>query len=110
MLSFNEALFNLNNFVIKFEFLGRILNRFAKDTGVIDEILPSTAFELQLVFQLIQFYLFIWTFNFIIDDVKCIWYFNCGFNCFVAFNNPSDNLNDLSFYWSMDLHKISKRY
>ncbi|CAG2117150.1 unnamed protein product, partial [Medioppia subpectinata] len=29
--------------------IGRILNRFTKDLGIIDEMLPSTSFDLNLV-------------------------------------------------------------
>ncbi|CAG2108689.1 unnamed protein product, partial [Medioppia subpectinata] len=29
--------------------IGRILNRFTKDTGIVDELLPSTAFDLQML-------------------------------------------------------------
>ena len=29
--------------------VGRILNRFSRDLGIIDEVLPATAFDLNLV-------------------------------------------------------------
>ncbi|CAG2102854.1 unnamed protein product, partial [Medioppia subpectinata] len=33
--------------------IGRILNRFTKDTGIVDELLPSTAFDLQMTLSLV---------------------------------------------------------
>ncbi|CAG2162291.1 unnamed protein product [Oppiella nova] len=33
--------------------IGRILNRFTKDTGIVDELLPATAFDLQMTLSLV---------------------------------------------------------
>lgn len=85
--------------IVTFFMLGRILNRFSKDIGLIDEILPNILVDvIQVRYNII---------NFIVENKNiCIFYYtlldgfdghwdvcSCG-NCQSLFNHSDHNCND----------------
>jgi ABC-type multidrug transport system fused ATPase/permease subunit len=56
LISFQLNSPNISIFIVHFDYLGRVLNRFTKDIGCMDEMLPSAFFDVITVSYLFLFF------------------------------------------------------